>query len=339
MSRPSRVRSDDRTPLRVSAPERYRPPLRPLLRPSTLPVQPFRKRPVTIPPLPDRLPACMTVCIAAMSSIVGAVVTVTDFMLSDDISSVESRQIKMETLANTWHCLYSGDPSLFAELSGHIERELRAATEIPSCGDVVLAVERAYETSLEHRIERRVLAPFGMTRSEFMQNGLTRFDDETFRRIIGQMEDRSHFLPGTELLISGFDSKGKPHIISADVYGDCTIRDGVGFHAIGAGSLAALGWLLTNSRFRFSKSIAEIGYRLCEAKFIAEMAPGVGRYSLLAAFFPDGTGAHLLMIDPSDPVRKAWEARRNRKGAPSAIKKIHSAFTADMDQQGFKRSI
>jgi hypothetical protein len=281
----------------------------------------------------------MTVCIAAMSTIIGAVVTVTDFMLSDDISSVEARQIKMETVANTWHCLYSGDPSMFAELSGHIESDLRAMQGIPSCADVVLAVERAYEASLEHRIERRILAPFGMTRSEFMQEGLTRFDGETFRRIIGQMEDHNLFVPGTELLITGFDSNGKPHIISADVLGDCTIRDGVGFHAIGAGSKAALGWLLTNSKFRFSKNIAEIGYRLCEAKFVAEMAPGVGHYSLLAAFFPDGTGAHLLMIDPSDAVRKSWENRRNRKGTPSAIKKIHEAFTADMDEQRIKRSV
>ncbi len=159
----------------------------------------------------------MTVCIAAMSSLLGAVVTVTDFMLSDEFSSVESRQIKIETVANTWHCLYAGDPSLFAELAGHIENDLRSMGGIPSCGDVILAVEKAYEAALAHRIERRILAPFGMTRSKFLQTGMAIFDPETFRRITLQMEDRNLFVPGAELLITGFDSEGKAHIISRHV--------------------------------------------------------------------------------------------------------------------------
>src|SRR5438105_4604302 len=45
-----------------------------------------------------------------------------------------------------------------------------------------------------------------------------------------------------------FSARRDPHIFSADGFGNCTSRDKVGYHAIGAG--AARAWLVANDYLR-----------------------------------------------------------------------------------------
>jgi hypothetical protein len=286
------------------------------------------------------LPFPMTVCIAAMSPTAGVIVAVADFLLSNDVRSIESRQIKMQTLvANSWHCLYAGDPTIFFELSSYIENDLGVMNVTPSCTDVMAAVEKSYEAALEHKIERKILAPLGLTRQELMQDGRKRLGGALFRKIVSEIRENGVIDLETHLLVFGFDADLKPHLFSADSYGDCTLHDAVGFHAVGAGSLAALGWLSMNSNFRFDKKVTEIGYRLCEAKFVAETARSVGGYTLLVALFPDGVTTHIVLLDNGDAIRKSWESRRNQPGTPEALAEIRGALKAELEKRGDTRSI
>jgi len=213
---------------------------------------------------------------------------------------------------------------MFKDLVSRIQAELDQLNSVPTCPQAMMVVEHAYDAALEHCVERQILAPLGFTRRQFLDEGLTKLGESLFREVTAEI--RAVNL-GTELLVFGFDEQKQPHIFSTDFTGRCTLQDAVGFHAIGAGSWAALGWLFTNQRFVYAARLAEIAYRLCEAKFAAETARSVGADTALMVMFGDG-GASAMYIHggPSrtsaSVIRDAWDARRNQAIPPTVTAEI-----------------
>jgi hypothetical protein len=171
------------------------------------------------------------------------------------------------------------------------------------------ATEKAYEAVQTHLIERDVLSQYGMTLREFKDDGLNKMGLAVHHEIVNeirQLTNRMRYEQPTNLLVCGFDG-GLPEMFSSDGAGSCT-RQGYSFHAIGAGSNAAIGWLMAHDDFRLSGDVAEIAYRLCEAKFASEHAPGVGdEVTLLTTLYMDGTSDMMVIEMPSRSVNPTFE--------------------------------
>lgn len=200
--------------------------------------------------------------------------------------------------------MYAGLPGEFEELTGHINdgtKSIHTAT----VGDMIGVVERAYCATIRHRIETTILHPFGMTLGDFTNYGLGRFGDAYFRELA---EEIRKVETGTELLLAGYGADGWPHVFRTDRKGNAELLDAYKFGAIGTGWMAATGLLLSRSDYRRT-SVDKFAYRLCEAKFAAEGADGVGKETFIRVLYHDGVSVGSLMC--SEKVRAAWEATRS----------------------------
>lgn len=275
-----------------------------------------------------KLPRRMTVCIAAIP-VAGprdtCIVTVSDMMLSNDVSSVEVATFKCKPLGASkhWWCMYSGDPSEYEELerrtNSHLSKLSPQALDVAA---VMAAVESAYDETICHHIEAKILRPFRMRVDQFFASGLKKFGESYFREL--SQECRNVSL-GTDLLVVGFDSSG-PHVFAAEkdfASGAhfCTSYDQIGFHAIGAGASAAIGNLLSHQFFRM-KTRDEVVYHICEAALAARTARSVGEIANVIVFNPDGTESDFPFGGDNDVIQEAYEARRDAPIPENALQTI-----------------
>lgn len=219
----------------------------------------------------------MTTCIAAASMKLGAIVLVTDTMLSDDESSVDAAAIKYAVLSRhphpPWICLYTGSPIVFSTLTDHIRRELATINAGALSGaDVIAAAKSAYNSIINQGVASEAAQLRGLNGqqlSDFLANGATSAEVKEWRSAtIDAM-----FNNPTELLLCGFEQLD-PHLISVDYRGRCEIRDSYGFHAIGVGATIVNGWLFAHQDFRSADSIDRIA-TACLRRSTHQKTPGV----------------------------------------------------------------
>jgi hypothetical protein len=303
---------------RHSPGEPPRQPVRPSFRPVPLPDRRFQKRPMTTEPRQSRLFDPMTVCIGYISPKHHAIISVTDTMLSDDVSSSDLAAVKLYTLVKSgaWLCMYAGLPTEFWELLQHLGR----FKEPQTLKAAIRAAEHAYVDLTTHLIERAILAPFGLTLGKFVKDGAATFGETYFRELSEQCRV---VVPETDILVTGFSSDGAPHIFETNRKRVCTIYDQLGFWAIGAGAWAALGSLYSHGEeMRRYDHLNKIVYRLCEAKFIAETARSVGSgMTLVNVSNFDGSGFQLFIAE-KDPIRAAWTKQRDSPIPAEALEEI-----------------
>jgi hypothetical protein len=69
----------------------------------------------------------MTLCIGAIAENQNKIVTVTDFMLSNSITSMDGRASKVTRIGRTkrWMVMFSGDPSVAQKILGAVDRDLQ----------------------------------------------------------------------------------------------------------------------------------------------------------------------------------------------------------------------
>jgi len=263
----------------------------------------------------------VTVCIAAKSNSLGAIVAVSDMMFSNDERSIEGASAKFASLVpGQWFCWFAGDPTVFAELRRRTCQKFEEA-QTANLPDLLTAIEEAYTDTLKHRVERQVLSVCGLKYDEFFSTGIERLGEMIFQQLFQEIR----FVDlGTELLIAGFDDDKTPHLFNFDKFGICTLHDVEAFHAIGSGANAALGWLHANDKFRYEDDVVHIAHRLVEAKFCAETSRAVGSRTVIAVMFSDGivTGAPLF----AESVRKTWDAGRNQEPRREVLEAIDSAL-------------
>jgi hypothetical protein len=135
----------------------------------------------------------------------------------------------------------------------------------------------------------------------------------------------------TELLVCGFDEELGSQIFASDGIGHCTPYNGFGFHAIGAGGRAAEAWLLANPDFLGSERISEIIYRLCEAKFMAENSPFVGKTVWIRVWFENGVILPIMIPAPPDDtplqvLRRSWKSRVSQQPPAEALDAIERSL-------------
>jgi ATP-dependent protease HslVU (ClpYQ) peptidase subunit len=217
----------------------------------------------------------MTVCIAAhcfKSDNDECIICAADALVSTGDMSVDHGARKIQTIGIGWNAMFAGhDISYLTPIIRRVRDVL--PFEKGTIDQVSQAFVAAYKEELRVKAETEVLTPLGYTFDEFKANGLAQLGAETFTRTLYDIQQHTIDLT---FLVAGFDG-ATAHIFTVTSPGKLDYYSELGFWAIGSGQTHALG-----SIFNSSKTVRFIGragalYRVCEAKFNAENATGVGR--------------------------------------------------------------
>ncbi len=224
----------------------------------------------------------MTVCIAVLfkwnySAKEGqpdwrtAALTASDRMLTAGDVQYEPNQQKMAEFGKSI-VLVAGDMQLHMEAIALTTKEI-GSRELPP-QNVAQIYGRAIQAINRRRAENEILAPLGLNLDTFAAQ-LKDYPDGFINMIVGQLQNRRPI--DAEALVVGTDGQDT-HLYLVDEHGNDFNLDGVGFGAIGIGAWHAKSRLMQisyNSRNVFAWAQASI----YAAKKIAELAPGVGKYT------------------------------------------------------------
>ena len=246
----------------------------------------------------------MTLCIAAIAQKRGTtdewIIAVSDMMLSagDLSTSTEPDTAKIIRLTDTgrWLMMYAGSPSTALAISGGVQIP---ATELRN--EIIQAFEASYQRELEKAIECEVLAPYGLSRKEFLEKGRSVFGDEEFQRLLYQV---ASVRLDIDVLLAGFEPNGGAHLMSLSQGFTRQLHNCVGFHAIGNGSSLANAHLM-GTYDAYGSNVAAL-YRVAEAKFKSEAAPGVGRKTAIVRVAPNGAWT-VMNFDEVEALKAVWK--------------------------------
>jgi len=221
----------------------------------------------------------VTLCLASFARENKYIVGICDTMISSDDWSGDKMAMKARPLPNDWCVMTAGNQSaatpilesVVASLLGSSDKGLKATVD---------CFQEAFRHQLHARIAQ-ILMPYGMTLENYHHIGPAL--GSNFQRILLEMSTAS---VDATFLVFGYDGEKMPHIFTIKDKGEVEYFDLSGFWAIGSGQTAALGSLFSKSHSRFY-AYKRVLLNVCEAKFAAEAAPGVGRGSFVVVIHPD----------------------------------------------------
>ena len=245
----------------------------------------------------------VTICIAALSQ--DRIILATDQMIAVESASADVA-LKIRALNKNWIGMFAGDIEHFDPIVRDVKAEIgESDCTVTSLSGVFTA---AYQRRRQKEIENRVLSSYDLTWDEFKREGATIFK-EWFNTITTQIEHVTLGSEPLELMVAGFDADG-PHLFSIEHPGADRHHDTIGFHVIGSGANSALGLLYFHAYNRRAP-VAVNTYRVCQARFFARGARGVGRETSLVVWTRD------MPIEfrkqTIEEIREHWE----KAGAPS----------------------
>jgi len=266
----------------------------------------------------------MTVCIALRGlSYEGAqslnpkpaierIVTICDRMLSYPDFVVDDAAFKRFTIHPRWRAMFSGDdigPVTPIEriVEGHLAGKEGALEEVAD------AFRNAFHEHSHLLAVDSILGKYGHTIGTWRRNGLEEFGPEEFARI-NRLIERVQI--GVQFLVVGFSPEGQGHIFTVqqewtrEGYLRVSVNhhDIDGFSLIGSGTVAALSSLLRKPLQVLD--IQDLIYRACEAKMLAERAPGVGRGTILSVLECRASDSYVgerYLTPDWDLFRKIWQ--------------------------------
>ncbi len=250
----------------------------------------------------------MTVCIAAICNWDGqseALVTASDHAISTGDYSADNVAPKIEPVHPHWEAMIAADDITEAEPILNAVRFAIAKRPAAKTGlkQVKLAFSKAYRRCLSEKIESEILAPLNMNHSEFIKTGLKKLGAENFSGILNKVKAASFTC---DFLVCGFGAQGEPHIFTMSGIGKTSVYDRVGFWAIGSGQNSALSSLFFHEYNRLRGPCAAI-YHVCEAKFMAETAFGVGKIPTFVSIHHSGNRRAYVLEHSISDIRKSWK--------------------------------
>lgn len=214
----------------------------------------------------------MTVCIAALADAGKSLVLVSDSMLSTvEVSGdkIANKYFPLSDRYQWWAMIAAEDVThVMPIIEAALPLLLRMTDETNTCDYVERTMIAAYKYVRLRYAEDLVLAPIGLTLDE-LKNGLWNSE------LIGRLNDVNL---GCEFLIAGFDWSGHGYVFSIEHPGIARNHNVTGYAAIGSGAFGAISSLLFQS-LNYEMELAKVLYHVCEAKFMAESAIGVGRHT------------------------------------------------------------
>lgn len=279
---------------------------------------PGRHQKPYIRPQPPKRVASMTVCITAIAER-KYLVYATDRMVSLELS-IDDGIHKAAMFHDEWASLLSAnDITNFVPV---IDRACQLFAGRPNtlkaAGDVLV---EAYAEERAERWERRILAPLGVSMGDFLRNGKDWFTPTERAEIRQRLENE---MIDCEMLASGFDQEGEPHVFTMDSRAVPINFDKPGFWAIGTGGSAAR-TLLAFYGQSVGTPLSQTIYNVCAAKFMGEKAEGVGRETF---FFirEKGSSAVILPYFLIPLLRDYWEKEGKPRIPQTAVQKVESCI-------------
>ena len=245
----------------------------------------------------------MTVGIAAITGSGEHIVTVSDRMISSGgiIQAADDATLKQRRIAKTWGLMFSAsDANLFLPIVRAAAGQLNQESEydLVKIQDAVLL---AYQNLFDSEFTSTYLSRYNMASvNTFMNIGLSQFGLERFSQICDQI---ATFDLEIDLLGYGFDADKTPHIFQVCNPGKIINHDLLRYAVIGSGS-----WMATAAlrRKKMPYNLAETTYRVLDAKYSAETAPGVGRSTTVFSFDKNGK-TKSLGYGSHDKIKDIWE--------------------------------
>lgn len=243
----------------------------------------------------------MTVCIAAIT-LDKHIVTVSDTMVSNFMSSADATAVKMHSFAKDWEAMMSADD--LTQCIPVIELAEKYFTKRANTLQVARScLKRAYQNHLSEMASDQVLGRYQIDVGTFRKSGKRCFTESQFNALneeIRKVEANWHFLA------FGFDAKKTPHLFTVKEPGVDSVYDGIGFCAIGSGQYAAESLLFQLQQSAVCTMPKTLINLLC-AKFAAEKV-GAGRDTYIFIMKPGTSMCSIpTWIEPT--VRQNWEAR------------------------------
>jgi 20S proteasome alpha/beta subunit len=277
-------------------------------------ISPLKRKPWPWNTLPEPRPADwgigMTVCIAGHNfkskklKEHDCIICVSDSMVSTLDMSADGIARKIQRITQAWNGMFAGqDMSYLTPIRQSVAKYLAEATHPAKVDVMVAAFTNAYKEQLKIKAETEVLGTLGYTLEDFKAKGLEQLGAETFGRMLYEIQQQTIDLT---FLIAGYDGED-PHIFTVSSPGKVEHYSELGFWAIGSGQTHALGSLFNlNVPVRFLSRASAL-YRLCEAKFNAENALGVGENTVVSVVEPNKKQD---MIFGAEALRPLWEKTR-----------------------------
>jgi 20S proteasome alpha/beta subunit len=257
----------------------------------------------------------LTVCIAA-ATLTGDIVGVSDTMVSfnDQIPAQDLGIIKHFFLCPGWGIMFATNditrPRAVIDRAVHRLRDVKEHT----ADTVRSAVSDAYRDAVNEQTTRRYLWPLGIEKlSEFREVGLMQFGARTFSNMRLKIE---RFNLGVQFLVVGVDPPtDRAHIFEIDNPGICDDHRDLGYWAVGSGAAMALASITS---YPLGIDVENVLFRVCEAKFAAETANGVGKFTQAMVMTKSGDILALLSNDIAK-LRKIWRDRATAPPPPEAL--------------------
>jgi hypothetical protein len=180
-------------------------------------------------------------------------------------------------------------------------------------------------------VNATILSKLKLDLETYQQQGYERLGPEIHQDIYRKIQELE---VSATFLVYGFDADGGARIFRVDDPGYAQSLDVEGFGVIGSGWPLAQASLL--SRPLPIRSAAELVYRLCEAKFVAEHAPGVGRDTVVAQLHRPAEPAapesvaedkYLSAEDVERSIRFNWEIEQKKTPSIYVVSAIEEALS------------
>ena len=236
----------------------------------------------------------------------------------DLVAATDEAALKALDISSRWVMLYAGDPNYVYSI---LDRSRMLRDRAPEANrDLLSEMERvvktAYQDELRKQINDRFLSRYGIDMDEFRRKGRGQLGD-----LFGKLNDQIlPFSLKTSLLVCGVEPNGSPHLFSVNnPGGPVVLHDPLGHWAIGTGATMALASLA--GRSLHMTSLPDLIYRLCEAKFAAETARGVGASTLITIIRQQAKECRLAYIGwpYTNKLKEIWKIERKKPAPPEAF--------------------
>lgn len=237
--------------------------------------------------------------------------SVTDRQISwdDRIPAVDNAVLKDWVVSPHWGAIFAANDACFARPILRRTGELlveRGGNE--GAADVQRAFCDAFDEIRTQHVVREYLRKFGISSVEQLrQEGPSKLGSKLFWSLARKIDNET--LGDTSLLVYGYDPQQKmsAHIFEVTNPGNAFDLNHFQYYAIGSGATIATGVL--NMRPLGILTPAQLIYRVCEAKFFAESASGVGRSTTV--FIQNRNEPTTFLSEPTiGRLRELWERSR-----------------------------
>ncbi len=263
----------------------------------------------------------MTICIAAICDDEKSIVTASDKSLTTGDFSADDLVLKTEWVDQNWHALFSAN-DITSCLPILREARARFQGRENTIEQIMASLKESYRNQLQNRITEEILGRYGLDLTSFRQNGLKQLGREVFNSICRQIE-RVEF--DCDFLVCGFDQHETPHIFTVYSPGLTKEYSKPGFWAIGSGATSALSVMFFHG-FNVYTPLPQAIYHVCEAKFMAESATGVGSATFVFVVHPS---QNVEAIDQQliEEIKTAWKKEGKAKIPQNIIATIESKLS------------